>query len=298
MNNIYLSKYASAVENALKLKPTDDVYGDIEKLRADGYIELPIDASILDKNNLFRKYMNLVETDTANGVLTLNTSTSLPVVIDEDTQAYIEDESTAEFRYKAYKLGLIVKVKGSTVNDLKINMTDYLKKTLSKRYGKAEEKLILNGTGVKEPLGLLNYDLGCVSVNEITYDSVIDLFFSLDKDYRDEAIFITSDETALILRKLKDDSGNYLWNNADSTILGKKVVISNYMTNPSKPLLFGNFTYLTFLLRERIAVKVLKELYLENGDIGYASKERLDFKLTETNACKVLILESEENNQN
>ena len=297
MNNIYLSKYASAVENALKLKPTNDTYGDIEKLREDGYIELPIDTSILDKYNLFRKYMNLVETDTAEGVVTINTSTSIPEVIDEDKQAFIEDESTAELRYKAYKLGLIVKVKGSTVNDLKINMTDYLKKTLSKRYGKAEEKLILNGTGVKEPLGIINYDLGCVSVNDITYDSIIDLFFSLDKDYRDEAIFITNDETALKLRKLKDDSGNYLWNNADSTILGKKVIVSNYMTNPNKPLLFGNFTYLTFLLRERISVKVLKELYLENGDIGYASKERLDFKLTDSNACKVLILESEDESQ-
>ena len=297
MNNIYLSKYASAVENALKLKPTDDYFGDIEKLRADGYIELPIDTSILDKYNLFRNYMDLVETNTADGTLTFNTSNSIPEIIDEEKQAYIEDESTSEHRYKAYKLGLIVKVKGSTVNDLKINMTDYLKKTLSKRYGKAEENLILNGTGVNEPLGILNYDLGCVAVSDITYDSVIDLFFSLDKDYRDEAIFITNDETAHKLRKLKDNDGNYLWNNADSTILGKKVIVSNYMTNPNKPLLFGNFTYLTFILRERIAVKVLKELYLENGDIGYASKERLDFKLTDSNACKVLILETQETSQ-
>ena len=121
-----------------------------------------------------RKYMNLVETDTADGVLTINTSASLPVVVDEDNKAFVEDESTAELRYKAYKLGLIVKVKGSTVNDLKINMTDYLRKNLSKRYGKAEEKLILNGTGVKEPLGLLNYDLGCFIIGN--KDSFIPIF--------------------------------------------------------------------------------------------------------------------------
>ncbi|MBQ9448701.1 MAG: phage major capsid protein [Acholeplasmatales bacterium] len=297
MSNIYLTKYASAVENALKLKPQSSDFVEVDKLRTDGYIELPIDATILSKYNLFRDYMDIIETDKSEGILAFNSSTTLPSFIDENNQAFIEDNNTIETKYKAYKLGLLTKVKLSTVNDIKINMTDYLKKTLSKRYGKAEENVILNGTGVKEPLGLLNYDLGCVSALDITYDSVIDLFFSLNKDYRDEAVFITNDETALKLRKLKDGSGQYLWNTADNTILGKKVLISNYMTTPSKPILFGNFTYITFLLRERIHVKVLSELYAENGEVGYASKERLDFKLTEDNAVKVLILDNEEESQ-
>lgn len=295
--NIYLSKYASAVENALKLKDTSIDVVDVERLRTDGYIELPIDDSILKKYNLFRNYMNLVETDNSNGVLALNNSTTIPSIINENEQAFIEDENTVESRYKAYKLGLITKVKGSTVSDLKINMTEYLKKDLSKKYGKAEENIIINGTGVNEPLGIINYDLGCVSTLNITYDSVIDLFFSLDKDYRDEAIFITNDETALELRKLKNESGNYLWNESNDTILGKKVIISNYMVKSSKPIIFGNFTYLTFLLREKILVKVLKELYIENGDIGYASKERLDFKLTQPDAVRVLVLDSSEESE-
>lgn len=297
MNNIYLAKYASAVENALKLKPVTNEFGDVEKLRADGYIELPTDASILSKYNLFRAYMDIIETEKSEGVLAFNTSATLPAFIDENSQAFIEDNNTVETRYRAYKLGLITKVKLSTINDIRINMTDYLKKSLSKRYGKAEENVILNGTGVKEPLGLLNQDLGCVSAPDVTYDSVIDLFFSLNKDYRDEAVFVTNDETALKLRQLKDGSGQYLWNNADGTILGKKVLISNYMTTPSKPILFGNFTYITFLLRERIHVKVLRELYSGEGEVGYASKERLDFKLTEENAVKVLILDGEAESQ-
>lgn len=32
-----------------------------------------------------------------------------------------------------------------------------------------------------------------------------------------------NDKTALVLRTLKDKDGNYLWNQADNTILGKEV---------------------------------------------------------------------------
>ena len=66
-------------------------------------------------------------------------------------------------------------------------MTEHLRKKLSKKYGKAEEKLILNGTGTNEPLGLLNYDLGGVNASSVTYDSVIDLFFSLFTEYEHSA---------------------------------------------------------------------------------------------------------------
>ena len=38
-----------------------------------------------------------------------------------------------------------------------------------------------------------------------------------------------NDKTALALRKLKDGDGNYLWNQANDTILGRQVIISEYM---------------------------------------------------------------------
>ena len=296
MNNIYLSKYASAVENALKLKDISDDFVDVDKIKADGYIELPMDDEILKKYNSFRNYMELLYTEKFDGVIAFNSSPTIPSFVAENGPVFVEDNATTTEKYRAYKLALITKVKTSVISDIRINMTDYLKKNLAKRYGKAEENAIINGNGVNEPLGLLNYDLEGIESNAITYDAVIDLFFSLDKDYRDEAVFITSDKTALTLRKLKDEAGNYLWNEATDTILGKKIIISNYMTDEAKPLLFGNFTYLTFLIREKINIKVLKELYMDNNDIGYASKERIDFKLTDLKAVKVLTISSNESN--
>ena len=42
-------------------------------------------------------------------------------------------------------------------------------------------------------------------------------------------MWLMNDKTALALRKLKDGDVNYLWNQANDTILGRQVIISEYM---------------------------------------------------------------------
>ena len=56
-----------------------------------------------------------------------------------------------------------------------------------------------------------------------------------------------NDETALALRLLKDDAGNYLWNHVNDTILGKPVLyINNSMpsvASGAKLIAFGDFSF-------------------------------------------------------
>ena len=69
-----------------------------------------------------------------------------------------------------------------------------------------------------------------------------------------------NDETVLLLRKLKDSDGNYLWNQANDTILSKPVVISNYMpssVSSATPIAFGDLSYYWMLERQPLTVKVL-----------------------------------------
>lgn len=46
---------------------------------------------------------------------------------------------------------------------------------------------------------------------DIVADDVIDLIYKLKRPYRKNAVFITNDSTLAVLRKLKDENGNYLW---------------------------------------------------------------------------------------
>ena len=102
-----------------------------------------------------------------------------------------------------------------------------------------------------------------------------------------------NDETALILRKLKDSDGNYLWNQANDTILSKPVVISNYMpscASGSTPIAFGDLSYYWILERQPLSVKVLSELYARENRTGYAAFERIDGKLIRPETVKLLKL--------
>ena len=100
-----------------------------------------------------------------------------------------------------------------------------------------------------------------------------------------------NDTTALHLRTLKDEAGNYLWNAVTDTILGKPVVISEYMPDieaGKKPVVFGDFSYYWIIDRDPVSMQILKELYLNTGHIGYLAYEFLDGKLIRSDAVKAV----------
>ena len=129
-------------------------------------------------------------------------------------------------------------------------------------------------------------DIG-ITANTLTFDDVIKLFFSVKPEYRNKGTWLMSDETALVLRTLKDNDGNYLWRNSDDTILGKKVLISEFMTD-EKPIAFGDFSYYWIVDRNPLTVQVLRERFFETDQIGYLAIEKLDGKLIRNEAIKVL----------
>lgn len=143
------------------------------------------------------------------------------------------------------------------------------------------------------PTGILSEngaDTG-VTATALTFDSVIQLYFSVDKNHRDNGAWLTNDETALALRLLKDNNGNHLWNHANDTILGKPVYINNYMpsvASGAKPIAFGDFSFYWIVERDPLSVHVLKEKFIESGQIGYMAYEFLDGKLIRSDAVKVL----------
>ena len=100
-----------------------------------------------------------------------------------------------------------------------------------------------------------------------------------------------NDETALTLRSLKDDAGNYLWRGGADSLLGKPVVISNAMPSiapGAKPVAFGDFSYYWVVSRFPLTVRVLDELFALHDQRGYLAYEFLDGKLIRLEAVKVL----------
>lgn len=158
------------------------------------------------------------------------------------------------------------------------------------------------GTREHMPTGILDDAAGAktgVITSALCFVDVLRLYHSLDKEYRKNAVWLMNDETALMLRMLKDSAGNYLWNPSDNTILGKPVAISGDMPSVgagAKPVVFGDFSYYWIIDRSPISVQALKELFVTLDQMGYLAAEFLDGKLIRRDALKALVISEDGQN--
>lgn len=298
MKNTTYYKFAFA--KFLKNKPSDEDMS-ILRMRDNYDIEFPRSdeestlANAMREENLFRRYGTVIENTTnPEGTILVSNSTAKAGITKEGALFPNTNKDFTETRFGSHKLGLLMRVKKDFVNDAGFDFQDYAYTEFGKRFGRAEEDIGLNGTGVDQPKGLLHTASVGATASALTYDAIIKLYFSVSAEHRKNSVFVMNDETAYVLRSLKDANGNYLWNTTNDTILGKQVVISNYMADKSKPVVFGDLSYFWTIIRRPLALRILEETYAGYDEYGYIAHERLDFKLVRSDAVKVLKLDLEE----
>ena len=200
------------------------------------------------------------------------------------------------FPVATHKIAGLVKLSTEFALDADFDLRKYVFERMGKSFARAEDRAFINGNGTNEPFGLLHDTEGAeigASTNAVTYDDCIDLFFSVEQEYRSHAVWLMNDRTALALHKLKDDAGNYLWNGNNDTILGKPVRICNDMPDiaaGAKPVLFGDFRYFWIIDRSPIAMRALKERFAMTDQVGYVCFELLDSRLVRRDAIKALTV--------
>ena len=284
--------YKEAFSHMLTNKMTTEDYS-ILNLANEAYPAMPsVDSKLYDtltKYNPFRKIASIFNIE-GEGSIVVTTANGIATIVDEAGALPESSDESKEMRFSSYKIGSLAKLKLAFINDRNFNVEDYLSTKFAKRFGIAEENLIVNGTGNKEPLGIMNSGIAKSTAQALTYDEVVKLFFSLDKDLRVNATWMMSDEMAMKLRLVKDANGNPLFNG--DSIFNKEVIIVNSLDDNT--ILFGDFSYLYILIRKPLSVRVLTEKYIATGDYGYAGIERIDAKITDVNAIKALVIHTEE----
>lgn len=284
--------YKEAFSHMLTNKMTTEDYS-ILNLANEAYPAMPSVDSKLDdtlaKYNPFRKVASIFNIE-GEGSIVVTTANGIATIVDEAGALPESSDESKEIRFSSYKIGSLAKLKLAFINDRNFNVEDYLSTKFAKRFGITEENLIVNGTGNKEPLGIMNSGIAKSIAPALTYDEVVKLFFSLDKDLRVNATWMVSDEMAMKLRLVKDANGNPLFNG--DSIFNKEVIIVNSLDDNT--ILFGDFSYLYILIRKPLSVRVLTEKYIATGDYGYAGIERIDAKITDINAIKALVIHTEE----
>ena len=251
----------------------------------------------LSKENLFRRIATTINATTKGGSIIASDACTAADWIPENSPVPDAEQLFKQYRVQEHKLAGITLLQNDFLQDTAFDVEFYLTNEFARSFGKKEEWAFINGDGVNQPYGILHPTNGaeiCVTasaVDSISFDEIIKLFFNLESEYRNRAVWVMNDETALALRKLKDASGNYLWRNTDDTILSKPVLISNFMPSPvsgNKAIAFGDFSYYWIVERQNLSIRPIKEKYYVTDQIAYIGFEFLDGCLIRPEAIKLL----------
>ena len=302
------SEYKDAFWKVMRNKSSFEVKNALEKgTDSEGGYLVPDEfehtlVQALEEENIFRGLANVIQTSSGDRKIPVVATKGTASWVDEEGTIPESDDSFSQVSIGAYKLATMIKVSEELLNDSVFDLESYIATEFGRRIGNKEEEAFIIGDGSSKPTGILSAtgggELGKTTsgVTSISFDDIMDLFYSLKSPYRKNAIFIMNDSTVKAIRKLKDGNGNYIWQpsmtaGTPDTILNCPVLTSTYMTEVAagnKTIAFGDFKYYWIADRQGRSFKRLNELYAVTGQVGFVATQRVDGKLILPEAVKYL----------
>ena len=260
----------------------------------------------LEEENIFRTLAHVITTSSGDRKIPVVASKGTASWVDEEDPIPDTDDAFSQVSIGAYKLGTMIKVSEELLNDSAFNLQTYIAKEFARRIGAKEEEAFFVGDGDGKPTGIFHATAGAqlgataASATAITADELLDLFYSLKAPYRKKASFVMNDATVKAIRKLKDGSGQYLWQPSiaagqPDTILNRPVKTSAYVPTiaaAAKIIAFGDFGYYWIADRQGRVFQRLNELYAATGQVGFKATQRVDGKLILAESIKVLQMKA------
>ncbi len=260
----------------------------------------------LEEENIFRQLAKVITTSSGDKKIPVVASKGTASWVDEEGVIPESDDAFGQVSIGAYKLATMIKVSEELLNDSVFNLEQYIAKEFARRIGAKEEEAFFTGDGTGKPTGIFNITGGATlgittaSATAITLDEIMDLFYSLKSPYRKKSTFVMNDATVKAIRKLKDSTGQYIWQpsitaGTPDTILNRPVKTSAYapiLESSSKAIAFGDFSYYWVADRQGRSFQRLNELYAATGQVGFRATQRVDGKLILPEAIKVLQMKA------
>lgn len=255
----------------------------------------------LEQENIVRKLGTVIQT---SGDRRINVTASLPTAswVEENAEITTSDPSWSQARLDSFKLVAATRISEELLQDNAYDLGSVLIDQLGRSLARGEEEGFLVGNGDNKPYGILHPTYGgeigvtAASPTALTVDEVIDLVYKLKRPYRANAAFIMADSTLAAIRKLKQGTGDYLWQPAltagePDRLLGYPVYTSPYVPAiaAGQPVVgFGDFSFVNIADRGTRSFATLTELYAMSGQVAFKATERVDSRLILPEAVQIL----------
>lgn len=268
-----------------------------------GYlVPVEFERRVIDKlreMNVIRQYAHVIRTASPRKI-PVQASAGAAAWIAEEGEYQGTDPAFGQVTLDAFKVGQMIKVSDELLEDASFDLEGYLADQLASAIATAEEDAFCTGNGSGKPTGIFTASGGSVGVttaaaDKITADEIFDLIYSLKAPYRRNSRFFLNDSTIKAIRKLKDGNGNYIWQPAltegqPDRLCGFPVhaTAAPAIAASAYAIAFGDFDYYWIADRTDMDVKRLNELYAANGQVGFRGSRRVDAKVVQNEAIKLL----------
>jgi HK97 family phage major capsid protein len=211
----------------------------------------------------------------------------------------------------AYKVAKLIQVSSELLADEGFDVTGFMAEHAGRNIGTAVDTAYVSGTGTTQPTGFigaatvaLTAATGTGSTTglptggaSVGADVLIDLYHSIIPQYRGRASFLMNDSTIKLVRKLKDTTGQYLWQPAlvagqPDTILGRPVYADPNMDSvgvSKKPIAFGDFS--GYWIRDVTPLRFERsdDFAFGNDIVSFRAIYRTDGKLGDAQSIKTYL---------
>ena len=217
------------------------------------------------------------------------------------------------------ELYALPKASAWAINDVFFNVASWLAEETAQMFAVQEEDAVLYGDGSNKPTGMLNTSPVATpdfaspardadafeaievrstqspAVAEITPDSLVDIVYQLNRQYRSGASWIMNSETAAEVMKLKDAQGRFLWvpsiaAGQPDTLLGYPVNIVEGMPPigaNNYPIGFGNWSR-AYLMIDIGPTMVTRDEVTQPGFVKFYVRRRVGGIVYNNHAAKFL----------
>jgi HK97 family phage major capsid protein len=263
-------------------------------------------------------YQYLVDTSTIRGtnptVYTTSSGETLTVPrstaegsatwFGEAVQITAADPTLSSVSLGAFKVGKVVYVSNELLSDTGFDLLGFISEHAGRNIGIAVDTGYVAGTGTTQPTGFTGAATVAVTGAVGTTvslgtanqgDYLIDLYHSVIPQYRSRASWVLHDSSIKVVRKVKDTTGQYLWQpgltaGAPDTLLGRPAY-----ADPNMPVMAANAKSIAFGDFGGYWIRDVTPLRFDRSDdfkfdtdvVSFRALYRTDGKLGDTNAVKL-----------
>lgn len=218
-----------------------------------------------------------------------------------------------ELSFPAMELYAMPAATATLLEDTAVNLDQWLAQEVDQVFAAQEGTAFVAGDGDNKPKGFLSYEitpesswtwgkLGYIATGVAgafqafnPSDTLVDLIYAVKAGYRQNGAFVMNRKTQSAIRKLKDTTGNYLWQ--PPAIAGGKATLMTFPVYESEDMpdiaanslaiAFGDFNC-GYLVVDRAGVTVLRDPYSAKPYVLFYTTKRVGGGVQNFDAIKLL----------